>query len=114
MPPKKLSEAELLSIMTRALACADEPIPEMIFDPRFDHDPSLDFDIEDLPEPPMLTAIRDVIAPAGSTTKTTRICIRVPTKTLHIFKAHAANRGTAYQTLMNKVLKGASCGWGYL
>lgn len=105
---RKLSEEEFETILKRIMAAADQPLPEMVFDPI-----ELDFDIDGLfarsPEPPVKPPAADTLA--ASLSGTQPICIRIPARVVHAFKVQADKTGGSYQAIMNRALNTAAAGF---
>jgi len=104
---KYITPAELLDVLSRARAMADELIPEL--DLSLDELDLLEGEVPDFIMP--LEAIRtgpgaipgdDDTSPISGTQ---RISIRVPKRVLRAFKSRARKTGVPYQTLMNRVLR---------
>lgn len=92
--------------MERALAVADQPITAMNFD--FD---DLDYDDLHAGSPAAPVKAPSAAAPVPSLSGTSPICIRVPARVIHAFKAESAKTGRPYQTMMNRALKIAAEGF---
>lgn len=105
---KKLSPEEFETILDRIKAAADQPVLDMDFD--FD---ALDVDFDDLCawSPATLVKPSTTDTPAPSLSGTRPICIRVPARVIHAYKAQAAKTGGSYQTIMNRALSGAAAGF---
>lgn len=111
---RKLSPAEFETILDRINAAADQPFPDMNFDfDALDVDVDVDVDFDDLcawsPVAPVNPPTTDT--PAPSLCGTRPICIRVPARVIHAFKAQAAKTGGSYQTIMNRALNTAAMGF---
>lgn len=108
---KKLSEEEFTSIMERALAAADMPVLDVEFE-----DGELNLDWDALPPitrvaPAKPTGTTDAPVSKIPVSGTCPICIRIPARVIHAFKAQAEKTGGNYQTIMNRTLREAAVGF---
>lgn len=103
---KKLTAVEFEAIKTKCLTIADEPILELEFP-----DMDLDFDMSKIPATPPGTCSAPSLPPARGSRK---ISIRIPARTLSVFKEQAAAIKIPYQRLINRTLKAAVADWGSL
>ena len=106
---KKISDKEILAMVARVLAFDAESLQEedfVIDGLDFDMDESLAWTM--LPTP----LKRPAATPTPVSLPGTRmICIRVPERVLHAYKAASAKTGRPYQTMMNRALKTAAEGF---
>lgn len=104
---KTITRTELLDILDRARAMADEPMPEI--DVSLDGLVLLEDEVLDPIMPLEATGTGpgallgdDDTSPLSGTQ---RISIRVPKRVLRAFKSRARKTGVPYQTLMNRALR---------
>lgn len=108
---RKTISPELLSVILKhAFAMSDMPFKPLDIDSETLDIDDFDIPLEELPEWPTLAdrPVTTKAVPEAFMPGTQRICIRVPARTVQAFKAQATKSGTAYQTLMNRVLREAA------
>jgi predicted DNA binding CopG/RHH family protein len=94
---------DLEDVIAKAMAMADEPLPEFNVDLS-----DLDYDLNAITPPPA-KPVTTPVTPACSGRK--KISLRLPYSVLKAFSDKAEATGTRYQTLITKTLKDASSGW---
>lgn len=102
---KSLTLDQLETILAQAFAIADQPIPELEFEPG-----ELEIDWDNCPEPPIRA--HSPLPATGS--RAVKISIRIEPRTLAAIKQRAAQSCTRYQSLINRQLRSAVKDWGYL
>lgn len=104
---RHITPTELLDVLSRARAMADELMPEI--DVSLDGLGLLEDEALDLIMPLDATGTGPGALPSDDDTSpisgTQRISIRVSKRVLRAFKARARKTGVPYQTLMNRALR---------
>ncbi len=104
----KLSEEQFFAMLDRVLAEADEPLAVMDFDAE---EFNASINVDDLPPPPATVKPVGTAASSSPLNGTRPICIRIPVRVIHAFKAQASKTGGCYQVLMNRAMAAAAAGF---